>query len=620
MIWACSLCRSEAAPAEFRDAPDFGERFHFETLDPGVRVYVNEPAARAGDESRPTRLLLFALPNGNSIEQTLGCRMKPGLDWHFDIQHIAAQTRLLREITPEERIVLACIEAPGRTWSAFRGTYADGNARIGRIFDDLAERFGGPDARVTLTGHSGGGSFKFGVIESHDAIPAAIDRIVFLDSNYAYSTELHDAKLLAWLRGDAARRLIVIAYDDREITFDGKKVVGPDGGTFRATQRMVDSLGDELKITKEEAPPFTRYSGLDGRVRMFVHGNPQNKILHTALVGDMNGLVYAQTLGSDRETTWGQFGGPRAYEKWIQPEPADLSEPAADATPAPARPSYRPPPREQLPQGGAAAKDDEQSQAVPASIPSRPTDAVGGREFCRQIADLPLAEREERIFAELARGNLPDFLRRFVRIPSSGEGSDGAPLAAELEVAPDCLAVGSDADFVRMPMRPQTAQRLADRFGCILPTRKIVDAIDAAATVRLAPQPLTEDRESVAAFLLSQEKIEEDWTRRGSPPRDGLVAGAKKDIVLSNKIYDQKPNRLVIYGWRQLDGRPIQPLTNVHWDQYVDYSHGVRLVRNAVEVEGRTRPIEELLRDPRLSGLVSDEGVVANPRYPDAGD
>ena len=46
---------------------------------------------------------------------------------------------------------------------------------------------------------------------------------------------------------------------------------------------------------------------------------------------------------------------------------------------------------------------------------------------------------------------------------------------------PDYLAVGSDDDFVRMPMTPQTAQQIADLFGCILPTRKMVDAIDAAA-------------------------------------------------------------------------------------------------------------------------------------------
>src|SRR5207244_13334865 len=95
--------------------------------------------------------------------------------------------------------------------------------------------------RVTLTGHSGGGSFVFANIAAADAIPADIERISFLDSNYSYSDDAkHGDKLLAWLNGDANGRLHVIAYDDREITVNGTKVVSDKGGTFRATNRMLD--------------------------------------------------------------------------------------------------------------------------------------------------------------------------------------------------------------------------------------------------------------------------------------------------------------------------------------------------------------------------------------------
>jgi hypothetical protein len=161
-------------------------------------------------------------------------------------------------------------------------------------------------------------------------------------------------------------------------------------------------------------------------------------------------------------------------------------------------------------------------------------------------------------------------------------------------------------------MTPQTAQRLADLFGCVLPTRKMVDAIDAVAEVRLAPQPLTEDRESVAAFVLSNEKIE---AQREGKPLGPLVTGAKKDIVLSNKVHE-RADRLAIYGWRQLDGKPIQPLTNVHVDWYVDYSHGVRLVRDEIIIDGQPRKIVDLLRDTEGAAIVSDEGPIDPPRYP----
>ncbi len=63
--------------------------------------------------AKPTRLILYATPNGNTIEQTLGCALSPGIDWHFDIQHASAQVRILRPLRPEENLVLACVEARG---------------------------------------------------------------------------------------------------------------------------------------------------------------------------------------------------------------------------------------------------------------------------------------------------------------------------------------------------------------------------------------------------------------------------------------------------------------------------------------------------------------------------
>jgi hypothetical protein len=85
--------------------------------------------------------------------------------------------------------------------------------------------------------------------------------------------------------------------------------------------------------------------------------------------------------------------------------------------------------------------------------------------------------------------------------------------------------------------------------------------------------------------------------------------------VLSPRIFE-KPRRLAIYGWRQLNGQPIQPLTIVHWNRYVDYSHGVRLVRNMIDVDGKQMKIDVLLTDGDHCGLVSDEGPMAPAQYP----
>ena len=75
-------------------------------VEPNVRIHVNAPLDDDGKPARATRLIIFALPNGNTIEQTLGCKMAEGLDWHYDIQHVAAQVRLLATTVPDERIVL----------------------------------------------------------------------------------------------------------------------------------------------------------------------------------------------------------------------------------------------------------------------------------------------------------------------------------------------------------------------------------------------------------------------------------------------------------------------------------------------------------------------------------
>ena len=64
--------------------------------------------------------------------------------------------------------------------------------------------------------------------------------------------------------------------------------------------------------------------------------------------------------------------------------------------------------------------------------------------------------------------------------------------------------------------------------------------------------------------------------------------------MVTNRL-DEKPNRVAIYGWHKLDGKPIQPLTIVHVNWYVDYSHGVRLMKRTVMVDGKPRDVRHVL-------------------------
>ena len=220
-----------------------------------------------------------------------------------------------------------------------------------------------------------------------------------------------------------------------------------------------------------------------------------------------------------------------------------------------------------------------------------------------RVADLTVADREAILLKEIADGNLPEFLRTFKSIRVEATDRAGVPHTAVYDVMPDYLAVGSDGDFVRTPLTPMTALQIAERFGCALPTRKMVDAIYAQSEVKLEPRPLTESREAVKTFLEHNAIVE---TQRAGKPLGLLVAGIQKDVVQSVRLLE-KPNRVAIYGWHKLDGHPIQPLTIVHRDTYVDYSHGIRLVRQSLLVDGKPTSLAAVLADPNLKILLTDE-------------
>src|SRR4051794_36883194 len=87
----CGIVTADTLPG-FTATSDFGEQVRWTTLDYGVRVYVNAPAAASLDARKPTEVILFATPNGNTIEQTLGgsSPTTAPVDWHYDIQHVLA--------------------------------------------------------------------------------------------------------------------------------------------------------------------------------------------------------------------------------------------------------------------------------------------------------------------------------------------------------------------------------------------------------------------------------------------------------------------------------------------------------------------------------------------------
>jgi hypothetical protein len=250
------------------------------------------------------------------------------------------------------------------------------------------------------------------------------------------------------------------------------------------------------------------------------------------------------------------------------------------------------------------------------NIPPRTEKLSSGTTFIKN-APAGGREREQAIYNAISSGNIPDFLRSMKRVKVEWSSPAGIKHECVFKVLPDYLAVGSDSDFVRIPMAPDTAQRIADLTDTLLPSVKLVDAIYMNAQVKLEFQPLLEGPPMGSnGYYLNHNRMIEHQRLGVGAKLGSLIAGHKKDLVITNRL-NNNPDHLAIYGWHRMeDGKlvPIQPLTTVHLKDYVDYSHGVRLVSKKVWVDGKVTSIVNILRDPELSGMLSDEGPIKDLR------
>jgi hypothetical protein len=233
-------------------------------------------------------------------------------------------------------------------------------------------------------------------------------------------------------------------------------------------------------------------------------------------------------------------------------------------------------------------------------LPQR--DAEPAREIVKSFSDANV--REKAIQDAFLSGNVPGWMRNFVSITLNGNGHE-----LVVHVLPDYVTIGNDEDHLLIPMRPGTAQAIADATDCMLPTTKLVSLIWEHAT-KLQPRPwgppfdksMQTTQRYVAHDAIVSANMEAIGVVRGT-----LVAGHKKDVVITNRLLTN-PGKVAIFGWHQLNGKPIQPLSLVHSAVYVDYAHGIRLLSKACTLDGDDDALVRILQDPALCSIVSNEG------------
>lgn len=185
----------------------------------------------------------------------------------------------------------------------------------------------------------------------------------------------------------------------------------------------------------------------------------------------------------------------------------------------------------------------------------------------------------------------------FVRIPL-GQG-------VEVAVSTDYLT----AQGVHIPLWPSTAQRIADRFGAMLPTKALVDAIWRAAVVKIEPHPMNyRPLAGDDVRIIAQHEAIVDSQVTG---REGLRDGGFKSIVVGRTLATPAgAGKVCIFGWHRANGVPIQPVYCSHSARFSDYSHGTRLVSRTAYLNGQPVAIESLFADPRYAPLLNESGTL----------
>lgn len=214
---------------------------------------------------------------------------------------------------------------------------------------------------------------------------------------------------------------------------------------------------------------------------------------------------------------------------------------------------------------------------------------------------------------------------RWVRIPVR----DGL----EVEVTGDVVSLQG----LRLCGPMASAQAIADRWGAMLITPGISDAIWKAATVKIAPQTTGWfDRPGhwinpgggVPWLLYEADRVQAQLEQGpvGEPVRTGddkyLIDTLGKDYVLEARTSEPgHKDKCCIYGWHLLNGTPFQSPESggsfIHELTYFDYSHAIRLVRTVCWLNGKADNLARIYRErPKLVSYLARPSGPIPARHP----
>ena len=279
-----------------------------------IKITIDKPAHFI--TGKKTIVTFFALPNGNNTEQTMGKKMQPGDDWHFDIQHIKAQTLFIRQQLGMTNFVTIYLENTYKSWPLWKQKHPDFKKEIPHLVDSLSDLVSKKNKVIYLNGHSGGGSFIFGYLAGVEQIPGKIKRISFLDSDYGYDSSYYQ-KLKTWLKEEKKTALNVFAYNDSIALYNGKPFVSATGGTWYRSHLLLKHLQDDYVFSQQNTDSLIIYKNKDKRVQFYFKLNFNQGIYHTQQV-ELNGFIHSVLCGTKYDSKRYGYYSSRAYTGLIE--------------------------------------------------------------------------------------------------------------------------------------------------------------------------------------------------------------------------------------------------------------------------------------------------------------
>lgn len=252
--------------------------------------------------------------------------------------------------------------------------------------------------------------------------------------------------------------------------------------------------------------------------------------------------------------------------------------------------------------------------------PAAASPETPGSEWLKEYAKVDLDDEPARhrlVLEQVAKGNMPDTWDNWVTVTVWGPKGT----VVEFDVSPHGLRIGTNSDWVEVPMDGPHFAAAAEILGHKLATAWMVEQTYlqakkdggvahyyAAAEIALAMGDKDWKRNSPngrkmkgPGFFRQRSMLLHNWLEERDLGGDSLVSGYFKAVVPPIDGLTRRHGLEMVGGYDDL-GEKVQSISGgFHHLTFFDYSHNIRLAKSEMRVDGRTMSMNEFFSNTRYA-------------------